>query len=293
MHEIHRSYGTKTVLRGLSFEVARGEVFGLLGPNGAGKTTTLRMITGILLPDAGEVEIFGLSPIGPARRRVGYLPEERGLYPTMALLPCLVYLAELHGIPPVEGRRRAADLLERLGLASEHKTKIRDLSAGMAQKAMMVATLLHRPELLVLDEPFFRLDPVNRRLILDIIEEARAAGAAVVLSTHQMAEAERLCGSVLLLHHGVDVCSGTVNEVRLSAGVAMGSIRFEGDLPASLPGTSNLRVEGRDATFEMEEGATTSPILAALLAAGVEVLSFDVSPPSLDEIFVRTVGGSL
>lgn len=162
----------------------------------------------------------------------------------------------------------------------------------MAQKAMIASTLLHEPELLILDEPFFRLDPVNRRLILDTIQEARKAGAAVVLSTHQMAEAERLCDRVLLLHNGVDVRSGTVTDVRRSAGVAMGRVRFDGVFPAVLPGAANLRVEGREATFELEEDASTTPILGALIAAEVEVLSFDVSPPSLDEIFVRTVGGA-
>jgi len=286
--DVVKRYDGVTAVGGLSFEVDRGEVFGLLGPNGAGKTTTIRMVMDILRPDEGAVRVLGQAP-GASRERVGYLPEERGLYRDLKVLDVLVYLAELKGIGRTEARRRGETWLARVGLSDWAGRRIKDLSRGMQQKVQLVASLVHGPELVILDEPFQGLDPVNVELVKDIIRELQRDGAAVVLSTHQMNLVEALCDRIVLIDRGRAVLYGALNEIKRSHASRQVRVRARGDLDG-LPGV--VRVEKRDNTFVLTLGsATPQETLRTLVEREVLVESFEVATVPLDEIFVAVVKG--
>ena len=286
--DVVKRYDGVTAVGGLSFEVDRGEVFGLLGPNGAGKTTTIRMVMDILRPDEGAVRVLGQAP-GASRERVGYLPEERGLYRDLKVLDVLVYLAELKGIGRTEARRRGETWLARVGLSDWAGRRIKDLSRGMQQKVQLVASLVHGPELVILDEPFQGLDPVNVELVKDIIRELQRDGAAVVLSTHQMNLVEALCDRIVLIDRGRAVLYGALNEIKRSHASRQVRVRARGDL-GGLPGV--VRVEKRDNTFVLTLGsATPQETLRTLVEREVLVESFEVATVPLDEIFVAVVKG--
>jgi ABC-2 type transport system ATP-binding protein len=266
----------------------------LLGPNGAGKTTTIRMILDIFKPDTGSIEVLGGS-MTPARQdRIGYMPEERGLYPHMRVLDCLVYLGLLKGLGRREARQRAAAYLERLELADQSREKIGTLSRGMTQKVQVIAAVLHAPDLLIIDEPFANLDPVNAQLVREIILELRDQAKAVIMTSHQLALVETLCDRIALIHEGRVVLQGAVADVRRQfAGNILhisGSGQFE-----HLPGVSH--VENRTPTdwyLTLTPEADPQTILKTLVANGhFTVDSFDIALPSLDEIFVRVVRGGV
>ena len=289
VRHIRKNFGSKVAVADVSFDILPGEVFGLLGPNGAGKTTTIRMILDIFQPDEGSIELLG-GPMSPARRdRIGYMPEERGLYPYMRVLDCLVYLGTLKGLSRREARQRAETFLERLELTEQSRQKIEALSRGMTQKVQVIAAVLHQPDLLIIDEPFANLDPVNAQLVRDIILELRNQGKAVIMTSHQLSLVEALCDRIALIHHGRVVLNGTVAEVRRQFARNILHLSGSGELE-TLPGV--LHIERRTASdwyLTLAPGANPQQILQAIVNNGYIVDRFDMALPSLDEIFVQVV----
>lgn len=288
---LHKAYGDVVAVDDISYEVFPGEIFAVLGPNGAGKTTTMRLTLGLIRPDQGSATLFG-RPAGPAvYPRLGYLPEERGLYQEISVIDNLVYLASLKGLSRGEARKRALAGLERVELAEFSRARVKTLSRGMQQKVQFLATILHEPELIIIDEPFSGLDPVNTRLIQGILFDLAAAGTAIVMSTHQMEQIEKMAGRLMMISRGRRVLYGPVEEVRQAYASGSVLVRAEGDL-AALNGVE--RIEARNGRVELfpEPGVTPQDLLRRLAAApGVAVSEFEVATPSLDDIFVAVVGG--
>lgn len=285
---LHKTFDGVVAVADLGFQVQAGEIFGLLGPNGAGKTTTIRMIMDIIKPDAGAIQVLGHPP-GMARRRVGYLPEERGLYRNLRVVDCLTYLAELKGCSSTEARRRALTLLERVELADRARSKVSELSRGMQQKLQLIASLVHDPDLVILDEPFQGLDPLNVELVKNVIAELRETGKTVVLSTHQMNLVEALCDRIVLINHGRRVLYGNLAEIKAEYG--RNQVRLRTSTPLEgLPGVE--RVERRDRAYELTlaPGVTPQALLQDLVGRGVPVELFEVASVPLDRIFIAVVG---
>ncbi len=285
---VTKAYAAKVAVEGLSLSVERGEIFGLLGPNGAGKSTLIRMVMDILRPDSGEIRVLD-QPRGPALRdRVGYLPEERGLYQRQRVLEVLRYLAELKGLPRDLAGRRAEEWLDRVGLLDARHKRMRELSKGMQQKVQLAAVLMTRPELMILDEPFEGLDPVNRVAVTDIVKEAAAAGATVMLSSHRMDQVESLCRRVFLINRGREVLSGPVREIRER--FADNAVLIECDRDAAAhPAVARSEARGAALKLWLKDGESPEVFLSSLLAAGARIARFERALPTLDEIFVRVV----
>jgi ABC-2 type transport system ATP-binding protein len=288
---VSKAFSGHVAVRELSLAVPRGSVFGLLGPNGAGKTTTLRMVMDILAPDSGRVEILGRAADRAARDRIGYMPEERGLYPRMALEEQLLFFAELKGTPRQEAARRLGTWLERVGLDSKwRRRKVNELSKGMQQKAQFLATVLHDPEVLILDEPMSGLDPVAGSVMREVLLELSRQGRTLVLSSHQMETVERLCDRVALIDRGHKLLDGTVSEIKQRHGKNSVALAYEGDASflAALPGVVRVSDHGRFAEIRMAEGGDPQAILAAAVSR-LRVSRFEVVEPSLHDIFVEQV----
>jgi ABC-2 type transport system ATP-binding protein len=288
--EIHKSYGDRPALRGVSFEVRAGEVFGLLGPNGAGKTTLMRILMDIIRADSGSITLFGEPHARAHLDRVGYLPEERGLYRKQAVLPVMTYFGTLKGLDRAEARSRSREWLDRVGLGEVAAWRVERLSKGMGQKVQIAATLLADPDLVVLDEPSSGLDPVNVRLVQDLIRERGERGKTTILSTHQMSQVEELCDRVALIHQGRLMVYGEVNEVRRKYSLPEVRVHVEGELPA-LAGVESVHAEG-DGTWRLRLRNGTEPqqVLAALVAAGARLDRFEKVLAPMEDIFVRVVG---
>src|SRR5512143_1288170 len=247
LEAVSKSFDGHRAVRSLSLQVPRGSVFGLLGPNGAGKTTTLRMVMNVFAPDSGRIEILGRPADHAARDRIGYMPEERGLYPRMVLEEQLVFMAAIKGVERKEAQRRLGPWLERLSLADWRKKKVNELSKGMQQTAQFVATVLHDPELLIMDEPMSGLDPVGTDVMRETMLDLRRRGATIVLSSHQMEAVERLCDRVALINRGEKVLDGSVAEVKSRHGKNTVVLAFDGDgsFLASLPGVAKVTDSGQ------------------------------------------------
>lgn len=276
-------FGRTQVVEDLSLEVKRGEIVGLLGPNGSGKTTSLRMMLGLIPPDAGRVTILGQPP-QRARDRTGYLPEERGLYKDERALDMLVYVGRLRGMSRTEARRRALEWMARLKLEDHTRSKVEKLSHGMQQRLQFIASVLHDPELLILDEPFQGLDPIHTLLLLQILGELRDQGVAIVLSTHQLDLAEQLCDRVAMLFQGRVVVEGTLEEIRQKFAGRVVRVIAE-SLPPDLPGVQEIRSFGREKELILEEQADPDSILRALLERGARVDLWERHALSLYEVF--------
>ncbi len=284
-----KRYGDVVAVDHLSFDVEQGEIFGLLGPNGAGKTTTIRVVMDILQPDEGTVQVLGQPP-GQANARVGYLPEERGLYRNLKVLDNLVYLAELKGVSRSSARERAMHLLERIQLEEWASRKVRDLSQGMQQRLQFVASLIHDPKVLFLDEPFQGLDPVNVERIKEFMAELHREGKTIILSTHQMSMVEALCDRILLIHQGRAVLYGPLAEIKQQ--YAPHAVRVRAPLiPSDLPGVVGVEPDDGAFNLALAEGARPQEVLRALLDRDVEVQAFEVAPVPLEDIFVAVVSG--
>jgi len=275
---------------GLYLAVPRGAVYGLLGPNGAGKTTSIRMLMGILQPDEGRVSVLGAQPGVATKDRIGYLPEERGLYPGMKIMDNLLFFGGLRGMATAHARREAARWLERFRMTDAADRKLQELSKGNQQKIQFVATVLHDPELLVLDEPFSGLDPVNQDLVRGTILELAAAGKTIVLSTHLMDEVERLCSHLTLVHAGRAVVEGPLDEVRRRHGGETIHLETDGESEAvdRHPDVAGVRRVGRSREITLRDGADPSAFLSDV-AGSVRVRRFEVRSASLHTIFVRLV----
>lgn len=285
-----KSFGAVKAVDDISFSVEKGELFGLLGPNGAGKTTGLRCMLDIFKPDSGSVSILG-GPMTEAKKdKIGYMPEERGLYQDIPLERCLAYLGSLKGLSLAEVKQRSEVYLERFDLAAHRHKKVKELSKGMQQKAQIIATLLHQPELLIVDEPFSGLDPVNTQMVKDLLREQRQKGVTVVLCSHQMHLVEELCDRIVLIDHGKVMLYGTLDEIyRKFSGNAL-LVKSDRELP-SLPGVERLEAHNGAVKLHLEPGAKPQEILRQLVMQGINLEQFEISVPTLDEIFIRVVQG--
>ncbi len=292
---VTKRYGSFTAVDGVSFTARPGRILGVLGPNGAGKTSTIRMVTGITLPDAGRVTVGGETVGAGTQARMGYLPEERGLYRKLKVGEQLVYFAELRGLSRAEGRARTRHWLERLGLSDWAGRKTEELSKGMQQKLQFVMTVLHDPDLLVFDEPFSGLDPINAELLRDIVLEFRAEGRTILFASHRMEQVERLCDDLCLIARGRVVLGGTMREVKAGFGRDVVLLDFAG--PSTfldrMASEGALRVIERGpgaAEVQLLGGTPARRVLEAAMAEVTDLYRFELAEPSLQEIFVRTVG---
>jgi ABC-2 type transport system ATP-binding protein len=291
---LSKRFGAVVALDDLSFEVAPGQVFGFLGANGAGKTTTMRIALGVLEPDAGQVTWRGIESHRLPRSTWGYLPEERGLYPRMRVLDQLVFFAGLHGVPAGRAKREAMSWLRRFRGEDIADRKAEQLSKGNQQKVQFIAAVLHEPDVLLMDEPFTGLDPVNVMLLREAFMELRSRGRTVVFSTHQMEVAEAMCESVAIVDRGRMVLGGPVRDVRRSIGRRMVriSVADEHDLPwlAAVPGARVIQAGVGRATVELDPGTEPDVVLAAAVGAGARVVHFEIADPSLEQVFIDVVG---
>ncbi len=283
------AFGARTVIEGLSFDIRRGETFGFLGSNGSGKTTTIRTLLGIYRPTSGTLFVEGQT-FSPANDvRLGYLPEERGLYRKEPVLDVMVYFGRLKGMSHLDAKNSSLDFLERVELADKAHVRLDKLSSGQQQKVQLGVTIMNDPTLLILDEPTKGFDPINRRLLMDIIEDQRRAGATVLMVTHQMDEVERLCDRVVLLKDGRAEAYGTINEIQDLYGGTTIKIRYFGTIPDSDLYTVSIR-ERNHAELKAVDGADEAQILKFLVKSGVSVSEFSTGKPSLDEIFLKVYG---
>ena len=298
LEDVTKRYGAQDAVRNLSFAIERGTICGFLGPNGAGKTTTIRMLLGLVAPTRGRVLVLGSSKVRKARDRVGFLPEERGLYKRMTPVEAVAFFASLKGVPTKVGRRRATELLEAQGLGEWLKKPIKSLSKGMAQKVQLAAAIAHEPDLLILDEPFSGLDPVNQEALEAVIQGMAVRGATVMFSTHVMQHAVRLCDRVVLLARGEKVFDGSVLEAKASAprvlilegGLTPGEAS---ELPGVLAAESLAGPEpGAPPRVSalLSPGAPVQEALRAVFAQGLDVNRFEMKEPSLHDAFIVLTG---
>ncbi len=286
---ISKSFGKTRAVDDVSFHAERGEIFGLLGPNGAGKTTTIRIMLDIFKPDGGQVAVLGGPMTEEKKNRIGYMPEERGLYQDIALERCLTFLGTLKGLSTAEAQRRVGEWLERFDLVAYRTRKVKELSKGMQQKAQIIAAVMHEPELLIVDEPFAALDPVNTQMVKDLMRELRDRGAAIIMSTHQMHQVEELCDRILLINKGRAVLYGGLDDVRRQHSGHAVVVRAVNDLP-DVPGVVSSSRHNNEVRLNLADDVTPQDVLKALLGAGVVLEKFEIAVPSLDEIFIRVVG---
>jgi len=297
MTNVRRTFGKKVAVEGLDLVVGRGSLLGLIGPNGAGKTTSIRMIMSILFPDSGDLSVLGKRSAVESKDRIGYLPEERGVYKKMKVGAFLRYMAGLKGVPPDGLNRKINDWLIRVDLADVAKKKCEELSKGMQQKVQFIASVLHEPELLILDEPFSGLDPVNMRLLRDLIREQHERGTTVIFSTHVMAQAQEICDRVVMIHEGKKVLDDTIGDLRRRHETRV--IEFE---PLDPTGADGLRVDGVITGTRSHEGAWEADIgdgiepadALAALASAVPLARAELRRPTLEDVFIGIVtdGGS-
>ena len=290
IESISKSFDGVCAVQDLSVCVPAGSIYGFLGPNGAGKTTALRMVMNIICPDSGTIRILGEQKLARAKDRVGYMPEERGLYPRMTVGGVLTYLGELKGLDRPAAEAAVMRWLKEVDLSDWAARKVHDLSRGMQQRLQFVATVLHGPALLILDEPFSGLDPVNTELVRSIMLRLKESGCTIVLSTHMMEQAESLCDRILLIHRGRKVLDGTLDEVRERYQVGCVAVELEGDAGfiAQLPMVTSVRPNGRELDIMLTQSGEDQALLAALVGR-VRVRSFRIKTPTLREIFVSAV----
>lgn len=290
LRNVTKQFATKLAVNGVSFKVEQGDIVGMVGPNGAGKTTTIRMLLDIIRPDSGEIRVFGGPLTEDAKDRIGYLPEERGLYRDRRVWNTLMYLASLKGVDMHTAAERAGRLLETLGMEGSRNSKVKELSRGMGQLIQFVATVIHNPRLVILDEPFSGLDPVNVRLVKSVIAQYREQGTTFMLSTHQMGQVEELCDRVVMIDRGEVVLNGGLQEVKRRFGD--NAIHVVCDhVPDGLPGVISRKQQNGFWELSLAQGTRHGDVLRTLLERGVEVERYEVALPSLEEIFVRVVRG--
>lgn len=284
---LSKSYNGQSVVNDISFNISKGEVFGLIGPNGAGKTTIIRMLLDIIRPDSGDIRILNDTLSGELKNKIGYLPEERGLYKKLTVMETLLYLGALKNM---KSKDRVSMYLEKMGMLPHKDKKISELSKGMQQKIQLIAALIHDPEFIILDEPYSGLDPVNMKLVKDLIIELGNEGKTILISTHMMDQVERMCDRIFMIHKGKGVLYGSVDEIRSRYGKNTVLLDFEGELE-NIPGVRKINNSGNYAELILEQGADPREILK-ILAAMVRVNKFEISMPSLNEIFIEVVEGT-
>ncbi len=292
LENVTKSFGKVRAVNDVSLRVPTGAIYGFLGPNGAGKTTTIRMIMSILYPDSGTIRVLGNTNPEAVKDRLGYLPEEKGLYKKMKAADLIAYFGRLKGMARTDARARAVSMLEAFGLGEWAERKCEALSKGMGQKVQILATLVHGPRLVILDEPFSGLDPVNVEIVQELILGMKREGRTVIFSTHVMEQAEKTCDSVMLIHRGQKILDGSLSTVK-SVGPRTILIDYDGDgsVLRELPGIARLNDSGKHAELRLADGADSQAILERLVGR-IAIRRFDTREPSLHEIFVRAVGGA-
>lgn len=291
VNQVSKSYGEFVAVNNLSLEVKTGSIFGLLGPNGAGKTTTMRMIVNITMPDSGQIKLFGQPMSAKLQERVGYLPEDRGFYNKMKVAEQLIFFAELKGLDRREARKRIDSWLDRIGMAEWKNRKLEELSKGMRQKVQFVSTILHSPDLVILDEPFSGLDPISASLLKEIVQDLKRSDKTIIFSTHLMEQAEELCDEICLINCGRKLLDGTVRGVKRSFGwryVAVDGEDFEETL-ANNPLVREFAPNRDHTEIFLENGADPQSLLRQLVSNGARITKFEMVEPSLNEIFIESV----
>jgi ABC-2 type transport system ATP-binding protein len=286
-----KTFADKLAVDDLSFSVAPGEIFGLIGPNGAGKTTTLKMMMDIIKPDSGEVTILGEKLSEAAKNKIGYLPEERGLYKKQRVLETITYFASLKGVTARIAVERANHLLEQMGMLPHARKKIDELSKGMSQIIQLIVTIVHEPQLIILDEPFAGLDPVNTELLKNMFMALRNQGRAIILSTHQMNQVEELCDRILMINNGRAVLYGDLAEIKSRYKNNSVLVDFEGEL-GEVPGVTEKRAHKGYVELFLDGKTSPQQLLEHLLSRGIVINRFEIATPPLNEIFIKIVGKS-
>jgi ABC-2 type transport system ATP-binding protein len=288
---VTKAYESKVAVRNLTLAIDAGQMFGLLGPNGAGKTSSIRMMMGITLPDSGRISLFGKAFERTSLDGVGYLPEERGLYKKMKVLDQLIFFGQLHGLTAGEARQRAISWAKRIEIADALDKKTEELSKGMQQKIQFIGSILHSPKLIVMDEPFSGLDPVNAVLLERTLIELKNDGAAILFSTHRMDQVEKLCDSICLINNGQAVLSGTMREIKSRYERNQIIVEFEGDASfLSSTEVAEARNFSGHAEIRLKHGGDSQKLLREASSVA-RIYRFELVEPSLEEIFIRTVGG--
>ncbi len=295
LQNVCKAYGAKIAVDNLSFRIEPGTMFGLLGPNGSGKTSTIRMMIGITVPDSGTIQLFGKPFDRSVLKRVGYLPEERGLYKKMKVMDQLVFLGQLHGLDAITASKRAHVWCERLQITEAIHKKTEDLSKGMQQKIQFISTLLHEPDLIIMDEPFSGLDPVNATLLIDTLVDLRKAGKTILFSTHRMDQVEKMCDQIALIHQSKLVLAGSMREIKSQYPRNRVQMNVTGDMSFLQHPTIECY---KDYSGHVEIQLRTQPgvepdaqsLLADAIAHGTHISRFEVTEPTLEEIFIETVG---
>ncbi len=288
VHHLYKSYDSKIAVKDLSFSIESGEILGLIGPNGAGKSTTIKIILDFLKPDSGDVEVFGHQMNEASKNQIGYLPEEKGLYKKLNAIDQIIYLASLKGMDKAAAEKKAHELLQQTGMFENKKMKIKNMSKGMGQIIQFIVTIIHDPKLLILDEPFSGLDPVNTDIMKKIIGSLRDEGKAIILSTHQMNQVEELSDRILMINHGSKVFYGDLNDIKERFRKRSVQVDVDGEF-GDLPGV--IEKKSYKGTFELVLAPDTTPqiILDRLRERGITINRFEITTPSLNEIFLKIV----
>ncbi len=288
---IRKAYDTKIAVEGLSLTIEPGTMFGLLGPNGSGKSSSIRMMIGITRPDSGTVRLFDKPFDRDALARIGYLPEERGLYKKMKVLDQLIFLGQLHGLKPALAEQRARHWCDRMQITEAIDKKTEELSKGMQQKIQFIAALLHEPDLIIMDEPFSGLDPVNATLLMDTLLDLKKEGKAILFSTHRMDQVEKLCDEIAIIYKGRLVLEGSMREIKSRYPANRVHVHFSGDASfLSHPAIAESRNYAGLAELTLSDPAAAQSLLAHAIANGTAITRFEVTEPTLEEIFIETVG---
>jgi ABC-2 type transport system ATP-binding protein len=286
VYHVVKSYADKVVVNDLSFSVNQGEIFGLIGPNGAGKTTTIRITMDILKPDSGNVTILGEMLSEASKNKLGYMPEERGLYRKLTVIDSILYLASLKGMDRHSAEEKADEILNEIGMLPHKRKRIEELSKGMGQIIQFIVTIIHDPQLVILDEPFAGLDPVNTELLKRMFVDLRKQGKAVILSTHQMNQVEELCDRILMINNGRSVLYGNLNEIKARYRSHSVILNFEGEL-GQIPGVTEKRANKGYVELVLDVNTTPKQVLERLVSTGIVINRFEVATPSLNEIFLE------
>lgn len=291
INHLYKSYNGKPAVEDLTFKVSPGELLGLIGPNGAGKSTTIKILLDFMKPDSGEVSIFGETMNEALKNQIGYLPEERGLYKRLTAIDQILYFSSLKGLNPSRAAEKADQLLRQTGMLESKQKKIKDMSKGMGQIIQFIVTVIHDPQLIILDEPFSGLDPVNTEMMKNFISQLRDEGKAVILSTHQMNQVEELCDRVLMINHGREVLYGDLQEIKGNYKEHTIRIGVDGEI-GNLDGVIHQKIN--NGIFELDLSPETTPqhILGQLQKKGKAIHHFEIKKPSLNDIFLHLAGGN-
>ncbi len=289
VNHLYKSYTGKKAVEDLSFSVDPGEILGLIGPNGAGKSSTIKIILDFMKPDSGEVKIFGQEMDEACKNQIGYLPEEKGLYKKLTAIELILYFASLKGMDKFSAREKADVLLRRTGMFESRKKKIKEMSKGMGQVIQFIVTIIHDPQLIIMDEPFSGLDPLNTELMKNIVSDLRNDGKAIILSTHQMNQVEEICDRVLMVNEGREVLYGSIEEVKARFRQHSVQVNVEGEI-GDLPGVIKKKLNKDSVELVLEADTTPQIILDRLREQGIGINRFEVKTPSLNEIFLNIAG---